>query len=235
MRTAEEYGAEALHARHLDAPYRPGRRPRSWVRVPLRRSGLVVVGGWTPADPQRPDRVGALLLGVPDPEPDRGLRYVGRVGIGAGEEQREVAAQLARLRRAGLAVRRAAARRPSPATRSGPSPAWSGGSSSPTGRRTGGCGSPRGAGSSPRAGGRRAAAAAARLDRRPAGSGRRCDAVAGRPPPGEPDRRPLPEAAPDIGAAAVRGDRGPAARAALRLQRPEHHRGPDAHRPRPGP
>ena len=99
MRTAEEYGAEALHARHLDAPYKAGRRPRSWVRVPLRRSGQVVVGGWTPTDPRRPDRVGALLLGVPDPEPDRGLRYVGRAGIAAGEEQREVAAQLARLSR----------------------------------------------------------------------------------------------------------------------------------------
>jgi bifunctional non-homologous end joining protein LigD len=98
MRTAEEYGAEALHARHLDAPYRAGRRPRAWVRVPLRRTGLVIVGGWTPADPQRPDRVGALLLGVPDPEPGGGLRYVGRVGIGAGEEQREVGAHLARLR-----------------------------------------------------------------------------------------------------------------------------------------
>ena len=100
MRTAQEYGAEALHARHLDAPYKAGRRPRSWVRIPLRRSGQVVVGGWTPTDPHRPDRVGALLLGVPDPEPGRGLRYVGRAGIGAGEEQREVAAQLARLRRA---------------------------------------------------------------------------------------------------------------------------------------
>jgi len=103
MRTAEEYGAEALHARHLDAPYRPGRRPRAWVRVPLRRSGIVVVGGWTPADPQRPDRVGALLLGVPDPHADSGspggLRYVGRAGIGAGEEQREVGAHLARLHR----------------------------------------------------------------------------------------------------------------------------------------
>ncbi len=123
MRTAEEYGAEALHARHLDAPYRPGRRPRAWVRVPLRRSGLVVVGGWTPADPQRPDRVGALLLGVPDPGAGTGLRYVGRVGIGAGEEQREVGAHLARLRRAGLPVHRAAAagRRPRRAVgRTGP-------------------------------------------------------------------------------------------------------------------
>jgi bifunctional non-homologous end joining protein LigD len=98
LRTAEEYGAEALHAKHLDAPYRPGRRSRSWLRVPLRRSGLVAVGGWTPADPRRPDSVGALLLGVPDGE--GGLHYVGRVGIGSGEEQREIATQLARWRRA---------------------------------------------------------------------------------------------------------------------------------------
>ncbi|MDT7579775.1 MAG: bifunctional non-ous end joining protein LigD [Pseudonocardiales bacterium] len=96
MRTAEEYGAEALHARHLDAPYRPGRRSRAWLRVPLRRSGLVVVGGWNPADPRRPDSVGALLLGVPG---DGGLHYVGRVGV-AGEEQREIGALLARWRRA---------------------------------------------------------------------------------------------------------------------------------------
>ncbi len=101
MRTAEEYGAEALHARHLDAPYRPGRRSRAWLRVPLRRSGLVVVGGWNPADPRRPDSVGALLLGVPGEVAGAGggLHYVGRVGI-AGEKQREVAARLARRRRA---------------------------------------------------------------------------------------------------------------------------------------
>jgi bifunctional non-homologous end joining protein LigD len=102
MRTAEEYGAEALHAKHLDAPYRPGRRSRGWLRVPLRRAGLVVVGGWSPADPRRPDSVGALLLGVPTgsaPGGDAKLHYVGRVGIGSGDQQREIAAQLARWRR----------------------------------------------------------------------------------------------------------------------------------------
>lgn len=97
MRTAAEYGAEALHARHLDAPYRPGRRTRAWLRVPLRRSGLVAVGGWNPADPRRPDTVGALLLGVPVDGPGE-LRYVGRVGV-AGDDQREVAALLRLHRR----------------------------------------------------------------------------------------------------------------------------------------
>src|SRR5205085_888853 len=61
----------------------------------------VVVGGGNPADPRRPDSVGALLLGVPRSVfgEGAGLRYVGRVGI-AGEEQREMAALLARRRRA---------------------------------------------------------------------------------------------------------------------------------------
>ncbi|MDF3050219.1 MAG: histidine kinase internal region [Pseudonocardia sp.] len=100
MRTAEEYGAEALHAKRLDGPYRPGRRSRAWLRVPLRRSGLVVVGGWNPAGPGGRSGVAALLLGVPSTEPgSSGLRYVGRVGIGAGEEQREIAALLAGRRR----------------------------------------------------------------------------------------------------------------------------------------
>ena len=192
MRTAEEYGAEALHARRLDAPYRPGRRSRAWLRVPLRRSGWVVVGGWNPADPRRPDSVGALLLGVPG---DRGLRYVGRVGV-AGEEQREIAALLARWRRA------------DPPFATGPPPAvaaeaqWvapelSGGSSSPTGRPTGGCGCRCGAGGSAVRPGtgraartRRAGGCGHRALPTPRGRGSR-PRCPSRPRPG-PRRRPRP-------------------------------------------
>jgi hypothetical protein len=54
----------------------------------------VLVGGWTPTDPQRRDTIGALLLGVPGPD---GLRYVGRVGVSV--EQRR------RVERAGLRPR----------------------------------------------------------------------------------------------------------------------------------
>ena len=79
MRIAAGEGVEAFHARHLGARYRPGGRSKFWVRVPVQRTRLVVVGGWTPTDPQRPDTIGTLLLGVPDPD---GLRYVGRVGLG---------------------------------------------------------------------------------------------------------------------------------------------------------
>lgn len=87
MQTAEQYGLDGLHLKRLDAPYQPGRRTRQWLRVPLRRSRQVVVGGWTPADPHKPDKVGAVLLGLPVAD---GLRYVGRVGIGSGRERRAV-------------------------------------------------------------------------------------------------------------------------------------------------
>lgn len=85
MRIAAAEGIDAFHARHLGARYRPGGRSKFWLRVPVQRTRQVVIGGWTPTDPQRPDTIGALLLGVPDG--DR-LRYVGRVGIGVDERRR---------------------------------------------------------------------------------------------------------------------------------------------------
>lgn len=91
---AEAKGVEALHARHLGSRYRPGQRSPLWVRVPVPRIGRVLVGGWSPVDPRRPDRIASLLVGVPGV---RGLRYVGRVGV-SGDERRPVAG-LRRLRR----------------------------------------------------------------------------------------------------------------------------------------
>lgn len=85
MRIAAAEGIDAFHARHLGARYRPGGRSKFWLRVPVQRTRQVVIGGWTPTDPQRPDTIAALLLGIPD---GPGLRYVGRVGIGLDERRR---------------------------------------------------------------------------------------------------------------------------------------------------
>ncbi|MDN5920750.1 MAG: histidine kinase [Pseudonocardia sp.] len=89
MRTAEQYGLDGLHLKRLDVPYQPGRRTRNWLRVPLRRTRQVVVGGWIPAG--RPDRIAAVLLGLPGPG---GLAYVGRVGISTTHAGDDVAALL---------------------------------------------------------------------------------------------------------------------------------------------
>lgn len=95
LRIAESKGVEALHARHLGSRYKPGQRSPLWVRVPVPRIGRVLVGGWSPVDPRRPDHIASLLVGVPD---GGGLRYVGRVGV-SGDERRRPVAGLQQLRR----------------------------------------------------------------------------------------------------------------------------------------
>jgi hypothetical protein len=98
MHAADQHGLDALHARQVDAPYRPGRRSKHFLRVPVRRVRQVVVGGFSPADPRRPQTaIGALLLGVPEVG---GLRYVGRAGLRTAVDRSAVADALAHLRRA---------------------------------------------------------------------------------------------------------------------------------------
>jgi len=98
MQAADQHGLDALYARQLDAPYRPGRRSRGYLRLPVRRVRQVVVGGWSAADPRRPERtISALLLGVPQ---GAGLRYVGRAGLRSAEDRTALAAALPRLRQA---------------------------------------------------------------------------------------------------------------------------------------
>lgn len=94
---ADVKGVDALHARHLGSRYRPGGRSPLWVKVPVPRTRQVVVGGWTPTDPDHPDLIASLLLGVPVSDDGATLRYVGRVGV-SGEERGQVA-ELRRLRR----------------------------------------------------------------------------------------------------------------------------------------
>lgn len=96
MVAAEQHGVDALYARQVAAPYRPGKRSRYLLRLPVRRIRQVVVGGWSPAGPHRPDSIGALLLGVPE---EAGLRYVGRAGLRSTDDRRAVADVLPQLRR----------------------------------------------------------------------------------------------------------------------------------------
>ncbi len=99
MVAAEQHGAEALYAKHLDKPYRPGQRSRYWLRLPVRPVRQVVVGGWSPTDPERPRTIGALLLGVHDGA--GGLRYVGRAGLRSAEDRTDLAGVLPAAQRSG--------------------------------------------------------------------------------------------------------------------------------------
>ncbi|HEV7585808.1 MAG TPA: DNA ligase D [Solirubrobacteraceae bacterium] len=91
---------EGIVAKRLSSTYQPGARTRDWIKVKSFGRQEFVIGGWLPGKGRRRDSIGALLLGVY--EPDGRLRYVGRVGTGFGEKELErLAALLSPLQRDG--------------------------------------------------------------------------------------------------------------------------------------
>jgi bifunctional non-homologous end joining protein LigD len=90
-------GLEGILAKRLDCPYEPGRRSRAWIKVKNTRREDVWIGGWMPGEGRRRERIGALLVGLPDAE--GGLAYAGRVGTGFTEDELDrLGALLAPLR-----------------------------------------------------------------------------------------------------------------------------------------
>ena len=92
LEAATEQGLEGVVAKRLDSSYQPGRRSGGWIKVKRPGRQEFVVGGWLAGKGSRSRRIGALLLGVG--EPDGSLRYVGRVGSGFSERELD---RLARL------------------------------------------------------------------------------------------------------------------------------------------
>jgi bifunctional non-homologous end joining protein LigD len=98
LKASAEQGLEGLLVKRLDSPYRPGARSSSWIKVKNVGRQEFVIGGWLPGEGRRKRRIGALLVGVY--EPDGGLRYAGRVGTGFTESELErLASLLAPLQR----------------------------------------------------------------------------------------------------------------------------------------
>lgn len=74
---------EGVVAKRRDAPYLPGRRTTSWIKVKHLTVDDVVIGGWVAGDRSRAGTIGALMVGTPlSDEPGARLRYLGRVGTG---------------------------------------------------------------------------------------------------------------------------------------------------------
>ena len=82
FRAAAAIGLEGIVAKDLAAPYRPGERTRSWLKIKARRRQEAVIAGFTRSQASR-RRLGALVLGV---YRGRDLVYIGHVGTGFGEE-----------------------------------------------------------------------------------------------------------------------------------------------------
>ncbi|HLL92192.1 MAG TPA: DNA ligase D [Solirubrobacteraceae bacterium] len=85
LAASAEQGLEGIVAKRLDSTYEPGMRSGAWVKVKRVGRQELVVGGWIPGKGKRTDTIGALLLGVH--EPNGALRYVGRVGSGFSERE----------------------------------------------------------------------------------------------------------------------------------------------------
>jgi bifunctional non-homologous end joining protein LigD len=80
---AAAQGLEGVVAKRLDSRYMPSRRSDAWLKVKKQRSQEFVIGGWTPGEGRRRDRLGALLIGY---YKDGRLVYAGKVGTGFTEE-----------------------------------------------------------------------------------------------------------------------------------------------------
>lgn len=72
---------EGIMAKTKRGLYYPGGRTPDWVKLKVPKYGTFVIGGYTEGTGWRQDLMGAVVLGVPDPEHDR-LRWVGCAGSG---------------------------------------------------------------------------------------------------------------------------------------------------------
>jgi len=87
LRASAEQQLEGIVAKRLDSVYEPGRRGGSWLKIKTISRQEFVIGGWITGKGRRRGTIGALLLGVH--EPDGALRYVGRVGTGFTDAELE--------------------------------------------------------------------------------------------------------------------------------------------------
>jgi bifunctional non-homologous end joining protein LigD len=84
LEATKQLGVEGVVAKRLDCPYEAGRRTSTWLKIKNVTSQDVVIGGWTPGEGRRRDRVGALAVGYHDDEGR--LVYAGKVGTGFTEQ-----------------------------------------------------------------------------------------------------------------------------------------------------
>ncbi|WP_406288707.1 non-homologous end-joining DNA ligase [Embleya sp. NBC_00896] len=87
-------GLEGLVCKRLDSPYRPGERSSDWIKIRHAHTLDVIVGGWVPGRGRLAGVPGALLVGVPE---GGALRYVGAVGTGFSDHERERMGELLRV------------------------------------------------------------------------------------------------------------------------------------------
>jgi bifunctional non-homologous end joining protein LigD len=102
LAASREQGLEGVVLKRLDSPYAPGKRTGAWLKVKNVNRQEMVIGGWTPGEGRRRDRLGALLVGYFDGGDETPvLRYGGKIGTGFSERDlKALTARLTQLERA---------------------------------------------------------------------------------------------------------------------------------------
>jgi bifunctional non-homologous end joining protein LigD len=77
---ARDGAYEGVVAKRLASTYQPGRRSPDWIKAPFIHTQEVLIIGWTEGAGRRAGMIGALLVGVHDP--DGVLSFAGGVGTG---------------------------------------------------------------------------------------------------------------------------------------------------------
>ncbi|HKG03953.1 MAG TPA: DNA ligase D [Conexibacter sp.] len=95
LAATREQGLEGVVAKRLDSRYAPGRRDGSWLKIKNSYRQELVIGGWTEGRRARQNRLGALELGVHDPDTGE-LKYAGKVGTGFDEAELDRLGELLR-------------------------------------------------------------------------------------------------------------------------------------------
>jgi len=86
LRATQEAGLEGVIAKRRTSIYVEGKRSDAWIKIKNVRTQEVVIGGWTDGAGSRQGSIGALLMGIPVA---KGLRYVGKVGTGFSDSDRD--------------------------------------------------------------------------------------------------------------------------------------------------
>lgn len=92
---ARARGLEGIVAKRADSRYLPGRRTKTWLKIKVRQTVDVRIGGWVPGEGGRRGQLGALLVGE---ERDGDLVYLARVGSGFDAAELERVGALLRER-----------------------------------------------------------------------------------------------------------------------------------------
>ena len=86
MAASAQHGLEGIVAKRRASTYRPGQRSPDWRKVKHQRMQEVIIAGWRPGKGRRTNRIGSLILAVPDRRGN--LQHVGGVGTGFTERMR---------------------------------------------------------------------------------------------------------------------------------------------------